>query len=187
MLQVCDSSTSVIVREPFRASRRDTFASCAHGGLHPRMVPEKRCVAEQTFSARYLATESCPGAVSRLDALLASSPAVVRMMLDGKLILILESDYIVAHAMQRVLEKEGATVHVGPCVGPMVFDAVIMDWGWARRPLAKTLSEAPIPMLAYTSDPAAILRRFPGCRVLSKPASDEGLIRAVVDLLHAPE
>ena len=109
------------------------------------------------------------------------------MMLNGKRILILESDYIVAHAMQRVLEKEGATVHVGPCVGPLVFDAVILDWGWARRPLVKTLSESPIPMLAYTSDSAAILRRFPGCRVLSKPAADEALIRAVIDLLHASE
>ena len=109
------------------------------------------------------------------------------MMLNGKLVLILESDYIVAHALQRVLEKEGATAHVGPCVEPMVFDAVIMDWGWARRPLVKTLSESPILMLAYTSDPAAILRRFPGCRVLSKPASDEGLIRAVIDLLHSSE
>ena len=67
----------------------------------------------------------------------------------------------------------------------MVFDAVIMDWGWARRPLAKALSEARIPLLAYTSDPAAIQRRFPGCRVLSKPASDEALMRAVVNLLHA--
>ena len=28
------------------------------------------------------------------------------MMLNGKRILILESDYIVAHAIQRVLEKE---------------------------------------------------------------------------------
>ena len=116
-----------------------------------------------------------------------SSAGVVRMMLKGKRILILESDYIVAHALQRVLEKEGATAHVGPCVEPMVFDAVIMDWGWARRPLVKTLSESPIPMLAYTSDPAAILRRFPGCCVLSKPASDEGLIRAVIDLLHSSE
>ena len=109
------------------------------------------------------------------------------MMLNGKRILILESDYIVAHAIQHVLEQEGATVHVGPYIGPVVFDAMIMDWGWARRPLVKTLSESPIPMLAYTSDPAAILRRFPGCRVLSKPASDEGLIRAVIDLLNSLE
>jgi hypothetical protein len=45
--------------------------------------------------------------------------AVVRMVLRGKRILILESDYIVAHAIQRVLENEGAAVHVGPCIGAL--------------------------------------------------------------------
>jgi hypothetical protein len=42
-------------------------------------------------------------------------------------------------------------------------------------------------MLAYTSDPTAIQRRLPGCRVLSKPATDQALLRAVIDLLHASE
>ena len=71
--------------------------------------------------------------------------------------------------------------------GAMVFDGAIVDWGWARRPLVKTLSEAGVPLLAYTSDPVAILRRFPGCQVLSKPASDAGLVHAVIDLLPASE
>jgi hypothetical protein len=109
------------------------------------------------------------------------------MRLRGKRILILESDYIVAHAIQRVLENEDATVHVGASVAAMHFDGVIVDWGWARRPLLKTLSEAGMPILAYTSDAAAILRRFPKCRILSKPASDEALLRAVIDLLRASE
>jgi hypothetical protein len=111
--------------------------------------------------------------------------AVIRMVLRGKRILILESDYMAAHAIQRVLENEGATVHVGPCIGAMVFDGAIVDWGWARRPLVKTLSEAGVPLLAYTSDHVTISRRFPGCQVLSKPASDEGLVHAVIDLLPA--
>jgi hypothetical protein len=42
-------------------------------------------------------------------------------------------------------------------------------------------------ILAYTSDTAAILRRFPKCRILSKPASDEALLRAVIELLRASE
>ncbi len=109
------------------------------------------------------------------------------MSMRGKRILILESDYMVAYAMQRVLEHEGVTAHVGPCVGPTEFDGVIVDWGWARRPLANTLSKAGVPMLAYTSDPTAIQRRLPGCRVLSKPATDQALLRAVIDLLHASE
>jgi hypothetical protein len=109
------------------------------------------------------------------------------MTLRGKRILILESDYMVAYAMQRVLEHEGATAHVGPSVDAMRFDGVIVDWGWARRPTAKTLSSAGIPVLAYTSDPTAVRRRMPDCRVLSKPASDDALVRAVIDLLHASE
>jgi hypothetical protein len=109
------------------------------------------------------------------------------MTLRGKRILILESDYMVAYAMQRVLEGEGATAHVGPSVHAMRVDGVIVDWGWARRPLAKTLSAAGIPILAYTSDPTAIQRRLPGCRVLSKPAADQALLRAVIDLLHVSE
>src|SRR5688572_26689160 len=111
----------------------------------------------------------------------------VGMTLRGKRILILESDYLVAYAMQRVLEHEGATAHVGPAAGAMEVDCVIVDWGWARRPLANTLSKAGIPMLAYTSDPTAVQRRLPDCRVLSKPAADQALLRAVIDLLHASE
>jgi hypothetical protein len=98
-----------------------------------------------------------------------------------------ESDYIVAHAIQRVLENEDATAHVGAYVAAMHFDGVIVDWGWGRGPLLKILSEAGMPILAYTSDPAAILRRFPKCRILSKPASDEALLRAVIDVLRASE
>ncbi len=109
------------------------------------------------------------------------------MRLRGKHILILESNYIVAHAIKRVLENEHATVHIGAYVAAMHFDGVIVDWGWARRPLLKTLSQAGMPILAYTSDTAAILRRFPKCRILSKPASDEALLRAVIDLLRASE
>jgi CheY-like chemotaxis protein len=109
------------------------------------------------------------------------------MTLRGKRILILESDYIVAYAIQRVLEGEGATAHVSPSVEAKGCDGVIVDWGWARRPLAKTLSEAGKPILCYTSDPTAIQRRLPGCRVLSKPATDQALLRAVIDLLHASE
>ena len=56
------------------------------------------------------------------------------MTLRGKRILILESDYIVAYAIQRVLEEEGATAHVGPALAAMRVDGVIVDWGWARRP-----------------------------------------------------
>ena len=74
------------------------------------------------------------------------------MRLRGKRILILESDYIVAHAIQRVLENEDATVHVGAYVAAMRFDGVIVDWGWARRPLLKTLSEAGMPILHIATD-----------------------------------
>jgi CheY-like chemotaxis protein len=109
------------------------------------------------------------------------------MTLRGKRILVLESEYMVAYAIQRLLEKEGAFVHVGPSRGAMVFDAVIVDWGWARRPLVKTFSGAGMPIIAYTSDPTAIQRRLHGCRVLSKPATDQALLRAVIDLLHASE
>ncbi len=109
------------------------------------------------------------------------------MTLRGKRILILESDYMVAYAMQRVLEHEGATAHVGPAAGAMEVDGVIVDWGWARRPLAKALLAAGVPILAYTSDPTAVRRRLPACRLLSKPASDDALVRAVIDLLHASE
>ena len=109
------------------------------------------------------------------------------MTLRGKRILILESDYMVAYAMQRALEHEGATAHVGPAAGAMEVDGVIVDWGWARRPLAKALLAAGVPILAYTSDPTAVRRRLPACRLLSKPASDDALVRAVIDLLHASE
>ena len=109
------------------------------------------------------------------------------MTLRGKRTLILESDCMVAYAMQHVLEGEGATAHVGPPAGEMGFDGVIVDCGWARRPLAKALSAAGMPILAYTSDPTAIQRRLAGCRVLCKPATDQALQRAVIDLLHASE
>jgi hypothetical protein len=94
---------------------------------------------------------------------------------------------MVAYAIQRLLENEGAIVHVGPCTGTMVFDAVVVDWGWSRRPLVKTLSEAAMPIIAYTSDPAAILKRLPGCRVIPKPTTDDAFISAITDLLLASE
>jgi ABC-type Co2+ transport system permease subunit len=109
------------------------------------------------------------------------------MTLRGKRFLILESNYMVAYAIQRVLEGEGAIAHVGPSVVAVGFDGVIVDWGWARSPLAKSLSQAGVPVLAYTSDPVAIQRRLPGCRVLFKPATDPALLHAIVDLLHPSE
>ena len=109
------------------------------------------------------------------------------MTLRGKRILVLESEYMVAYAIQRLLEKEGAFVHVGPSRGAMVFDAVIVDWGWARRPLVKTFSGAGMPIIAYTSDPATILKRLPGCRVITKPTTDDAFISAITDLLLASE
>ena len=69
------------------------------------------------------------------------------MRLRGKRILILESDYIVAHAIQRVMENDDATVHVGAYGAAMHFDGVIVDWRWARGPLLKILSEAGMPIL----------------------------------------
>ena len=109
------------------------------------------------------------------------------MILRGKRILVLESEYMVAYAIQRLLENEGAMVHVGPCSGTMVFDAMIVDWGWARRPLVKTLSQAGMPIIAYTSDPAAILKRLPGCRVIAKPSTDDAFVSAIIDLVRAWE
>jgi hypothetical protein len=44
-----------------------------------------------------------------------------------------------------------------------------------------------VPTLAYTSDPIGVQRRLPGCRLLSKPAADQALLRAVRDLLHPSE
>lgn len=108
-------------------------------------------------------------------------------MLRGKRILVLESEYMVAYAIQRVLEWEGATVQVGPCAASTMFDAIIVDWGWARRPLVKALSQAGMPIIAYTSDPAAILKRLPGCRVITKPTTDDDLASAIIDLVRASE
>lgn len=109
------------------------------------------------------------------------------MTLRGKRILVLESEYIFAYAIQRVMEREGAIVQVGPCAALTMVDAAIVDWGWARRPLVKALLHAGVPILAYTSDPAAILKRLPGCRVITKPTTDDALVSALIDLMHASE
>jgi hypothetical protein len=102
--------------------------------------------------------------------------------LSGRRILVLVAEHIVARSIRDVLETQGAVVMLGPYSGPPHFDAVIVDREWARRSMVKTLFDAAVPVIGYTSDAGSFQKRFAGATIICKPAADSHFVDAIDSL-----
>jgi hypothetical protein len=103
------------------------------------------------------------------------------MRLNGKRVLVLQSDYLVALDVQALLERRGAIVSIEEpqSDGPSEFDAVVVDYTWAPQPIAARLFAAGVHLIGYTGDVSAVEKIFPGCVVINKPAPADVLARAI--------
>jgi hypothetical protein len=103
------------------------------------------------------------------------------MSLQGKRVLVLQSEYLVALDLQVMLEKRGAVVSIEEpgSNGVGTFDAVIVDSTWASQPVAGRLFASGVHLIGYTGDVAAVEKIFPGCVVVSKPSPEDLLMMAV--------
>lgn len=118
-------------------------------------------------------------------------------LLRGSRILVADDEFIIAMAVQSCLEDEGAEV-VGPSftlaatqalAKQQTISAAVLDVRLGREsvePAAQILSERGIPFLFYSgqSTTDTIRREWPHARLLTKPASDQQLVAAVVTLLQ---
>ena len=119
-------------------------------------------------------------------------------LLRGTRILVADDEFIIAMAVQSCLEDEGAEV-VGPSytlaathtlAQLQTISAAVLDLRLGREsiePAARVLSERGIPFLFYSGQSTSdtIRRDWPQARLLTKPATDQQLVAAVVMLLQA--
>ena len=102
------------------------------------------------------------------------------MMLEGRRILVLQSEVLVAIDLQVLLEEEGAVVSVGPrCHLEGGFDCLIVDSAATNQPIATDFAVSGIPLVGYTGDTEAVSRRYPDAVVVRKPALPAELLAAV--------
>jgi len=114
--------------------------------------------------------------------------------LDGRLILVVEDDPLIALDLKATLEHAGVIV-LGPA--RRLADAMLlaekslpvaavldvrMEVG-TSLPIAKWLAERDVPFLFQTSDPTLIDEAYSAVPVLCKPFRPEQLIAAIATLL----
>jgi DNA-binding response OmpR family regulator len=116
--------------------------------------------------------------------------------LAGTRILVVEDEAIIAFDLTEVLTRAGADV-VGPArtlaaaLGQAArgeFSAALLDvWLGSETvfPVAKALFDRGIPLVFHTGDAngAALTNVWPGCEILTKPASREAIVGIFVKLL----
>ena len=118
--------------------------------------------------------------------------------LNGKRIIVVEDDYLLATDLCRELHNLGATV-LGPAptpfyamqlVGRKKIDAAVLDvrlHGTTVFEVAEMLQERGIPiMFATGSDRASLPGRFQGTPLLEKPLDRRQLIREIIALARKP-
>jgi DNA-binding response OmpR family regulator len=118
--------------------------------------------------------------------------------LDGAGILVGEDEILIALDIAATLSEAGGTI-IGPCTSishllklaqQEQLSAAILDIQLGRKttePVAEALDARSIPFLFYSGQklPDSMRTRWPECVVLSKPANQTSLIRAVKALLDA--
>ena len=101
-------------------------------------------------------------------------------MLQGRRILVLQSEFLIAFDLQVLLENEGAVVSVGPrCHPGENFDCLVVDSAASNQPLASCLAASGVPLVGYTGDTEAVSREYPDAVVIKKPALPAELLAAV--------
>jgi hypothetical protein len=118
--------------------------------------------------------------------------------LEGACVLVGEDEILIALDIAATLSEAGGTV-IGPCTSlshllklakQEHLSAAILDIQLGRKttePVAETLYDRGIPFLFYSGQglPDSMRSRWPACVVLSKPADQKSLVRAVTALLDA--
>jgi superfamily I DNA/RNA helicase len=115
--------------------------------------------------------------------------AAVSKVLAGKRLVVVDDAAIIRLDIENTLREAGATITRSFENGA---DAAVLDiWlgqGSTSISLAEALHERKIPFLFYTGlslpDLAEIRDKWPGCRILSKPADPGAIIAAVADLFR---
>jgi len=117
--------------------------------------------------------------------------------LEGRSILILEDEFLIAMDIEQICLDWGAeqTTIIGSLAqlggDPFVehsFDAAILDLrlgGESTLGFAKALSDRGLPFVFATgmTDPVEIARSFPGVPIVSKPYSGDSLIRNLSEVM----
>src|SRR5437868_477336 len=114
--------------------------------------------------------------------------APMSKILAGKRLVVVDDTAIVRLDVENTLREAGATISRSFENGA---DAAVLDvWldkGSSSISIAQALSDRRIPFLFYTGLPPSALvlirEKWPGCKIMSKPALPEVIVAAVVDLL----
>lgn len=117
-------------------------------------------------------------------------------MLEGKKIMVVEDEALLALDLAMTMEDLGAAV-VGPCyrlgaaldlVKSMKVDGAILDVdlnGETVFPLARFLEEQGVPFVFHTgrADPASLLEAFKRARICTKPSTPERIAACLAEAL----
>jgi DNA-binding response OmpR family regulator len=111
--------------------------------------------------------------------------------LAGKRLIVVEDNPVVKMGVEEVLREAGASIVRS---FDRKADAAILDLrlgtGITAVPIALTLTLRMVPFLFYTAQTeeavAPLRNRWPGCKIIQKPADGEAIVAAVVDLLKNP-
>lgn len=121
--------------------------------------------------------------------------------LNGKIVIVVEDDYLLAMDLCSDFRALGATV-LGPAPTPFYalnligtnkrrkLDAAVLDvrlHGAMVYDVADILYRRGVPMVfATASEKSAIPKRFEGVPVLTKPFDRGAVVQAVMDIMHRP-
>ncbi|MBB3948768.1 response regulator [Aureimonas jatrophae] len=111
--------------------------------------------------------------------------------LQGKRVLVVEDEFLVALDIEAELEDCGASVVCASTLAQArakaeggAFDAVVLDLnlhGEASYPVADLLHERQVPFVFHTGqgEKAVLTRRYPGVTVCSKPCDGRSLANSL--------
>ena len=118
------------------------------------------------------------------------------LTLAGTRILVVEDEVLLALELELALSCEGAEI-VGPCytikeaqnlATKAELTAAVLDVELGHdmvAPVARTLSERGVPFIFHTGrhDIDVLIRQWPGCGVVRKPASPHAVVAAVAGVV----
>jgi DNA-binding response OmpR family regulator len=114
--------------------------------------------------------------------------------LDGRSVLVVEDESVIALDLKELFEAEGAIVYVAPTptealriADEVVLSAAVLDFGSSRdinALLCRTLRAYGIPFMFYTGYDD-LMERTLGAPVVTKPASGLTLIATIAQLVRA--
>ena len=115
--------------------------------------------------------------------------------LDGRSVLVVEDESVIALDLKELFEAEGAIVYVAPTptealriADELVLSAAVLDFGSrgdVNAPLCRTLRAYGIPFMYYTGYDD-LNERAVGAPVVTKPASGLMLITTISQLVRVP-